>query len=890
MSNAACREITTQKRDSPGRRRLLHAQTSRSTIGRDRGQGMNLFDFARVSSFPSKTLDDLKEGDPLWSHHIAKRRSALFAENDRTSLDWLLRSAEYFVDTATYTEASIQASRARALMTEDSDARIVARALRVQCVCELMLGEFQKARSHVDQLDKLAKEAEIDDYVDATLCFLEGLYLMHADMEALDGPLRAIQYLEDSIALFEACEEPDLSIRSRIELANAHAWNGEYITAIRTIQTAMDQVEGEEAWSHAGRLLQVTSSAAIDQGYRAMVAETLQRSLEWCLFSGDAWGRVHALYALGRMYAYQMPAGDPSLAAVPEKHYRDALAEAEHLGMVRLAARVKISLATLYEKCGDDSRSREIVDQSLQVQNGPEPHFENALTSANRVFKNIERRISSRLQDGIEDSPDAFFVFDARRDGENRYVDYINEYRNEAGAKLMRIAPGSVLMFSEIQVHPCLEGLAKPLADAVERRITHQDICEHVENEESFWFRRRIVPSGDGAVLTLRDVTAEHHIEEALRRAAYSAERADRAKSEFLANMSHEIRTPINGVLGLARLLDDTGLAPIQKSYVDDIIGSGDLLLNVIGDILDLSKIESDGMPIDRRPVDIGHLVAGITRLYQGQAKEKGLGLQITLAPSTPKTVLADGPRIRQIVSNLVGNALKFTQKGSVTVCVEGADHGVTIEVSDTGIGIPTDRLEAIFDRFQQATAESRMYGGTGLGLTLCKGIVELMDGTIEVESKLGVGSNFIVRLPLSVTDQIAVQRKGDLPADFKGRRILVVDDNRVNTVVSKYALEKLGCTVDLAGNGLEALDAWERGGIDLILMDIRMPLLDGLEATRTLREKEALRGDRIPVVALTAGALLEERNECFEAGMDDYISKPFAGESLREVLARWLL
>ncbi|RYG49615.1 response regulator [bacterium] len=850
---------------------------------------MNLFDFTRVSSFPSKRLDDLREEDSLWAIQVNRRRAALFLEEDRASVEWSLRFTEYLFDTGAYTEACTQANRVRGMLTDASAPVTIARTLRVQCVSELMLGEFQKARSHIDQLEPVAESEGDHGFARGMLSYLEGFFVMHGDVETPDGPLLSARYMEDAIARFEACGEAEFGVVARIECAFAHTWRGEYITAIRAIQDTMDRVEARGYWEFVGRLLWAVASFAIDQGYRVGVEATLQKSLEWTGFSGDAWGRTQAIYALGKLHAYAMAPGDPSLASVPEAYFQEAIAEAEHYGMVQLIPRIHESLATMYEKCGEDDRSQEIVDRLRHLEEGNELPYGNAFLNVNSVVKNFGRRISSRLQDGIEDSPDAFFVFDARRDQSHRYVDYINEYRNDAGAKLFQLAPGSVFMFSEAQTHPCLEGLAKPLADAVEGRIDHQDICEIEADGESFWYRRRVVPSGDGAVLTLRDITAEHHIEEALRRAAYSAERADRAKSEFLANMSHEIRTPINGVLGLARLLSDTDLTLTQQAYVDDIIGSGDLLLSVIGDILDLSKIESSGMQIDRRPVDIGALVASTVRLYQGQAKEKGYPLTCRIDGSVPRTVLADGARIRQVLANLINNALKFTLSGSVTVEVETDGGTVVIEVCDTGIGIPEDRLSAIFDRFQQATPESRMFGGSGLGLTLSKGIVELMGGTIEAFSEVGLGSRFVIRLPLAATAESAAERKVDLPVDFKGCRVLLVDDNRVNTVVSKHALEKLGCSVALAANGIEALEAWEKEEFHLVLMDIRMPLLDGLEATRELRRREAVRDRRIPVVALTAGALLEERNECFEAGMDDYISKPFAGEALHEVLARWL-
>lgn len=824
-------------------------------------------------------LNRLPEGDPLWHLNVSRRRTALL--NEPECPESLLRFAEFLYDTGNYVESIEYTTRVAQAPANEYN---LVRASTLRCRAEFLLGKGRAAKVHVEEFERAYADSKAP-FVMACHAFVQGAYLAGGATEEADTFPRAIKYFQTAADLYESCGEIDLAILCRIKLSATFSPYGSYLRAIREIEHAMDLATKHSFFLYTGRMLAVACSSAADQGYRKGVEATLHRAIEWCDFVGDFWGRTQALYILGRLTSYQIPSGDPVAATLPERYLLEAIEAAESKGAVGLAAHVTATLAWLYEKCGDLDRRQSLLDQEEQRPGGRRKHFDGMFKNTGEVAQAASTRIPARLQDGIENHPDAFFTFDVRRGPGHEYFDFINEYRNNAGAKMLGLAPGAVFLYSEFQDSPYLKGLTAALIDAVDHQTTSQDEC----GDDTIWFTRRIVPSGQGAILIIRDITAEHQIELALRNAAESAERSDRAKSEFLANMSHEIRTPVNGVLGLARLLADTPLDVVQRAYIDDIIGSGDILISVIGNILDLSKMESQSMPLDIRPSVIEEIVTSTVRLFQGQASEKGLRLSTTIDASTPRVILADGARIRQVVANLVGNALKFTQEGSVTVTVTMEGDLMSIEVADTGIGIPTDRLEAIFDRFQQASADSRVFGGTGLGLTISKGIVHLMGGTIAVQSELGKGSRFVMRLPVVETTDDHSRRESIVPQRFDGLRVLLVDDNRVNKMVSTYSLEKLGCAVAVASNGVEALEQWESGKPDVVLMDIRMPVMDGLQATRELRRREVVLGTRTPVIALTAGALLEERSECFEAGMDDYISKPFSDDILREVLARWL-
>lgn len=484
-------------------------------------------------------------------------------------------------------------------------------------------------------------------------------------------------------------------------------------------------------------------------------------------------------------------------------------------------------------------------------------------------------------------------------------------------------------------------------------KVWRSEICNRAKGGRLYYLDITVVPflGAEGQprryVSIGTDITARKQAEASLLAAkreaeelAQAARRANKAKGEFLAMMSHEIRTPMNGVIGFTNLLLETPLPDEQRRFANIIKHSGEALMNIINDILDYSKMEAGKLSLESRWFQLEDLAREVVELMEPKAAEQRIGLKLQVEPNLTTELYLDAGRIRQVLLNLVGNGIKFTKEGSVTLEIARAtpanlpagfvppsneEGHLLIQVKDTGIGIPPAAQATLFQMFNQVDAStSRRFGGTGLGLAISRRLVEMMQGAMGVQSTTGQGSQFYFTLPLPTQAQLEAPRAavptpppGSLeppPPEIPGigtpgsrkpkMRLLLAEDNRTNQVLAVHLLEKLGFKVDVAVDGVQAVQAFEQEHYDAILMDCQMPELDGFEATLQIRRLEAIRHPRdtakpqaetaatprrVPIIALTANAIKGDRERCLAAGMDDYLTKPIRSEELRATLVRWL-
>ena len=841
---------------------------------------------------PIPLIAEINPSKPAWDLEAQRSERALLASPTFDDPTWLVKMAEVHRDRGRLKMAHNVANQALDAANKAGNLLDRTRAVAVKSSIQVIEGNFTSARVHLNEIRPL-------------LVASSGL-LAHAIYEEALGNLllrmigstlfefeEAGERFAKALANYKEIGDSGGQLRTMSGMASIYSGRGQYFNAIEQIDEALKLASEKQNWKYLGLLLGSSAFAMRDQGYRHKIAELFNLAIDWATYVGDIPTRIRCVGGLANLERMEFVPPDPDSLDRTVAKLCQAIWEAKEIGAGPMMLEMQLNLATTFRKAGDPESlwKCRVLEEQITASEPFEGahrliHWNDFIAERLEVAR--DERLVTRFQEAIEGSEEPFFVFDPRQGSDASHFDLLNEFRNSAANRLLGIDTDTVRLLTDLAGTPEFQGLQEPLMQAAIDRETYTDeIALTREDAPTVYYTRRVAPAGSGAVVTFRDVTMTHQIEDALRSAADRALEADRAKSEFLANMSHEVRTPINGVLGLAQLLRDLELPPVAHRYVDGILSSGNILLKLIGDVLDLSKIEARKLEIDPRPLQIESIIKEVVGLFSGQAATSKIGLHYQIADDVPAVVILDVASLRQVLANLVGNAVKFTRVGEVLVKVTKVEAMLHFEVRDSGIGIQSSQFNAIFEPFKQVASTSD-YGGSGLGLTISKRLVELMGGTIGVASQYGKGSCFFFDLPLK--HGIVDNRTDGNPTveewiRFDGKKVLLVDDNEVNTLVAEGMLERLGCDVICAENGEIAVQRVQGARFDAVLMDVRMPVMDGLAATRAIRIMESETHRHTPIIALTAGALAQERDACFDAGMDDYLVKPFTLKSLRETL-----
>jgi signal transduction histidine kinase/ActR/RegA family two-component response regulator len=507
------------------------------------------------------------------------------------------------------------------------------------------------------------------------------------------------------------------------------------------------------------------------------------------------------------------------------------------------------------------------------------------------VFRALDRD-ADYFASVVDASPDCIRILD---------IDGRIEFMNAHGLALFEVEDFAVLEgqywpgFWPAEFRPVIEAALE--AARIGETRAFQGFCPTATGVIKWWDTVISPVFGPGRaepvrlLVRSRDITETIAVEKALQEALDRAEAASQAKSDFLATMSHEIRTPLNGVLGMAQAMHAGELTAAQRERLKIIQRSGHSLLTILNDILDLSKIEAGALALETADFDLEHLVRGAAAAFLPPAEKKGVAFELTVEDPARAVFHGDANRIRRLLYTLLSNAVKFTPQGRIAIRAAHADGRLLLEVADTGVGIPTEKINSLFESFVQGDASNtRRFAGSGLGLSICQGLVELMDGAITVSSAVGVGSVFTVSLPLARVSEVAPMTAAPAEGEDLIIKVLAAEDNEVNQLVLMTLLQQVGIEPRMVADGAQALAAWEQEHWDLVLMDIQMPGMDGLSAARAIRARETATGRaRTPIIAVTANAMTHQLRAYRDVGMDDVVAKPVVAQQLLSAMERAL-
>lgn len=740
-------------------------------------------------------------------------------------------------------------------------------------IIAMFQGRLEEAKGHIETAEYSARPDTLEQV--RTLIVRAWQLLLDGSLE--DGTFHAgANAFERAVALASRFGYEDERLSALVGRVDATIAVGHHLEAIDLADEALSLSMALGRPKAIPALLALRGTVMRDVGYRESAMETLEAAVATLAVGSDPLWEMRARLGLGILLSYRVDLGDHDAADEALQMLKEGERIAINLWAWPLLVELRAAMATTCVAEGDMATASlyQRAEAEAVEEGGRQRQMRIARATA---LRSEEERVlvEEGLRVAMEEYSSPFILFHQLRVSDGRPTELQVIYRNEAALSLMDQENHGCHLLSELERQPTCSGFGQ----AIRRAVIGETAEDEIELETPHGrrvYRRRAIPTMAGAVMLMEDVT---RFVEAVR----TSDRLARAKSEFLAHMSHEIRTPLNGVLGLAHLLERSGLNEQQRRWIDGLLASGDLLLRVINDILDMSKIEEGKLELASDSISLAAIVRETSALNEPRAKEKGLHLCLDLDPSLEAPVQGDAPRLKQVLGNLVSNAIRYTDTGEVRISARCSPPGVRFAIEDTGPGIDEDHQGRIFAPFETGGLPE---SGTGLGLAIARRIVGLMGGELELHSQPGRGSVFSFELPLVPAEEAGIIDPYE--ASDLAMRVLLVEDNDVNALVAMGHLERMGCRVTRASDGEEALRmASGSAAWDVVLMDVRLPGISGLQTTRQLRGMPGF--ERLPIVAMTAGALLDERQACFEAGMDGYLSKPFRPRDLTDALRRFV-
>lgn len=783
---------------------------------------------------------------------------------------------------------------------DEGETVLSALCLLVEAELMCLQYRFKAADPLLRRLESI-RNFESDPFLNARCLEVVGRYYMLSGSFTNGRFESAHDRFEPAFDVYERHQCLGGMIRSLRGLIDAKSGLGRYYESLQTVEKALHLAIEHRVAGFLSDVITGEGNALRDVGHRTTTRQSYDLAVLFATAMEEKVTKARTISCYGALLANLIRPNDPGSLLAVDQMYQEALDILQDYEYVDITVQIMRRRADAFDRFEDFrlrdywlKKSEQILAQYFES-NTSIPIARHQLEKD--FFDHRTKKQNDLIRVAVDQGKDAYLIFVPLRDNQAKIIDFQIIYRNRMAEEVILATTAGFHLASEAPPGTVFGNLSEMLISVYnsDERLEDRRVIPGDPDPRTVIFQA--FPSQDGVVVVIQDISDTVRLTHQLEESLLQKDAAMKSRDRFLANMSHEVRTPINGVLGLARLLQKSPLTEQQNELVAGILEGGQMLRHVIGDVLDIVRIEQGEIQLQARPFAWSSVAQSVIRVFRGQVVEKGLALTYKEDPNLHPGYLGDSDRFRQVISNLIGNAIRFTDEGSITLEVNRVRHDsdtdtIEVAVEDTGIGISAQDQESIFEAFTQVNTEAgRHHGGTGLGLAICRQILSAMSGTIRVASVPGRGSRFTFEVELAraphpvVAAEELYQPSPESEALAQGRQILVVEDNSLNRIVARHTLEGFGAEITEATSGTQAIQLASEQQFDLIFMDIRMPGLDGFETTDRIRRQT--KNAATPIYALTAGALSTDPEECLRAGMNGYVAKPFTVDAIQECLTK---